>query len=113
KAKGAEAAEVVLVDTAGLMPSERRDNPRRLGILRDADGLVVVINGYSNDDLVGELRRFREELLFADLEVVTNRIGRLEDSLKKPRPAKQKEADVQALALLQRTAATFEAGKTA
>src|SRR5947209_1765708 len=107
KPKSTKYAELLFVDTPGLMPTERRDNPRRLGILRDADGLVVVINGYSNDDLAGELQRFREELLFADLEVVTNRIGRLEDSLKKPRPAKQREADQAELALLQRIAASF------
>src|SRR5262249_44768947 len=105
--------ELVFVDTPGLIPTERRDNPRRLGILRDADGLVIVLNGYSNDDFSGELRRFREELLFADLEVVTNRIGRLEDNLKKPRPAKQKEADEAEFDLLQRIAARFEKGQTA
>jgi ribosome-binding ATPase YchF (GTP1/OBG family) len=108
KPKSTKPAELVFVDTPGLMPTERRDNPRRLGILRDADGLLVVLNGYSNDDIAGELRRFREELLFADLEIVTNRIGRLEDQLKKPRPAKQKEADQAELALLQRIAAALE-----
>ena len=113
KPKSTKPAELVFVDTPGLMPTERRDNPRRLGILRDADGLVIVVNGYSNDDIAGELRRFREELLFADLEVVTNRIGRLEDGLKKPRPAKQKEADEQELDLLRRIASAFEQGKTA
>jgi ribosome-binding ATPase YchF (GTP1/OBG family) len=113
KPKSTKPAELVFVDTPGLMPTERRDNPRRLGILRDADGLVIVINGYGNEDLAGELRRFREELLFADLEVVANRIGRLEDSLKKPRPAKQKEADEHELALLRRIASAFEQGQTA
>src|SRR5205807_355640 len=89
KPKSTKAAELMFVDTPGLMPTERRDNPRRLGILRDADGLLVVINGYSNENLAGELQRFREELLFADLDVVTNRIGSLEDYLKRRRPAKE------------------------
>jgi ribosome-binding ATPase YchF (GTP1/OBG family) len=113
KPKSTKPAELIFVDTPGLMPTERRDNPRRLGILRDADGLLVVINGYDNNDLAGELRRFREELLFADLEIISNRIGRLEDGLKKPRPAKQKEADQAELTLLQRIAAAFEQGQTA
>src|SRR5438128_8681732 len=78
KPKKTTPAKLELLDTPGLLMAERRDNPRRLGILRDANGLVVVINGYGGDDLAGELRRFREELLFADLEVVTNRISRLE-----------------------------------
>jgi ribosome-binding ATPase YchF (GTP1/OBG family) len=113
KPKSTKPAELVFVDTPGLMPTERRDNPRRLGILRDANGLLLVLNGYSDGDLAGELRRFREELLFADLEIVTNRISKLEDGLKKPRPAKQKEADQAELALLQRIAAAFEQGQTA
>jgi ribosome-binding ATPase len=106
-------AEVAFLDTPGLLVGERRDNPRRLGILRDAGGLLVVLNGFSETDPVGQLRRFREEMLFADLEVVTNRVGRLETQLKKPRPAKEREQDQAELALLQRLAAAFEAGQSA
>jgi ribosome-binding ATPase YchF (GTP1/OBG family) len=106
-------AELVFVDTPGLMPTERRDNPRRLGILRDANGLLVVLNGYSGDDLAGEMRRFQEELLFADLEIITNRLDKLKDLLKKPRPAKQKELDQEEQALLQRIATALEEGKPA
>ncbi len=99
---------IEFLDTPGLMPTERRDNPRRLGIMRDAGGLVIVLNGFSGGDLAGELRRFREEMLFADLEIITNRIGKVEDQLKKPRPAKQREADQQELALLQRVVTALE-----
>lgn len=105
-------AELVLLDTPGLMPTERRDNPRRLAIMRDANGLLVVLNGYSSNDLAGELSRFREELLFADLEIVTNRLGKLRDNLRKPRPAKQREADEIEQALLQRIVAALEAGQS-
>jgi ribosome-binding ATPase YchF (GTP1/OBG family) len=101
-------AALDFLDTPGLMPTERRDNPRRLGILREANGLLVVLNGYSETDLVGQLCRFREELVFADLEIVTTRIGKLEDQLKKPRPAKQKEADQAELELLRRILTAFE-----
>ena len=100
------------LDTPGLLPDERRDNPRRLGILRESNGLLVVLNGHSEGDLPAQLQRFREELMFADLEIVTNRIGRLEDNLKKPRPAKQKDQDQLELALLRRIAAAFEANQT-
>src|SRR6266481_3910586 len=93
KPKKTTPAQLEFLDTPGLLATERRDNPRRLGIMRDAGGLLVVLDGYSGGDLADELRRFREELLFADLEIVTGRISRLEDGLKKPRPAKQKEAD--------------------
>lgn len=100
--------DLEFMDTPGLLPTERRDNPRRLGIIREAGGLLVVLNGYSEGDLAGQLRRFREELIFADLEIVANRISRLKDQLKKPRPAKQKEADQAELDLLERIAAVLE-----
>ncbi|HZY88819.1 MAG TPA: DUF933 domain-containing protein [Gemmataceae bacterium] len=101
-------AAIDFLDTPGLLPTERRDNPRRLGILRESGGLLVVLNGFAEGDLAGQLRRFREELTFADLEIVTGRIARLEDGLKKPRPAKQKEADQQELDLLRRINTAFE-----
>ncbi|HEY7326130.1 MAG TPA: DUF933 domain-containing protein [Gemmataceae bacterium] len=105
-------ATLEFLDTPGLLATERRDNPRRLGILRESAGLLVVLNGFNESDLAGQLRRFREELMFADLEIVSNRMSRLKDQLRKPRPAKQKEADEQELALLQRIAAAFEANQS-
>jgi ribosome-binding ATPase len=97
------------LDTPGLIPDERRDNPRRLGILRESFGLLVVLNGYSEADPAGQLRRFREEMMFADLEIVSNRIDKLKNNLKKPRPAKERDADQLELDLLQRIATAFEA----
>jgi ribosome-binding ATPase YchF (GTP1/OBG family) len=113
KPKKTTFAKIEFVDTPGLLATERRDNSRRLGILRDTNALLIVLNGYSEADPAGELRRFREELLFADLEVVTNRIGKVEDQLKKPRPAKQKELDQQEHDLLKRIATALESGKPA
>src|SRR5262249_8672254 len=106
-------ASIEFLDTPGLLAAERRDNPRRLAILREAGGLLVVLNGFGGGELAAELRRFREEILFADLEVVTNRITRLEDQAKKPKPAKEREADQQELASLQRLARAFEQGEPA
>lgn len=113
KPKKTTAATMEVLDTPGLLPDERRDNPRRLGILREADGLVVVLNGFTSDDLAAELRRFREELLFADLEVVSNRVSKLEDQLKKPKPAKEREADQHEHGILTRLVAAFEEGRPA
>jgi ribosome-binding ATPase YchF (GTP1/OBG family) len=106
-------ATIEFLDTPGLLATERRDNPRRLSILREAEGLLVVLNGYGGGDLAAELRQFREEILFADLEIVTNRMGRLQDQLKKPKPAKEREADQHELASLQRLVAAFERGEPA
>ncbi len=105
-------AALDFLDTPGLMPDERRDNPRRLGILRESYGLLVVLNGYGEKDPAGQLRRFREEMMFADLEIVSNRIDKLKNNLKKPRPAKERDADQLELDLLQRIAAAFEANQS-
>src|SRR5438105_78296 len=113
KPKKTTPAQLEFLDTPGLLATERRDNPRRLGIMRDAGGLLVVLSGYSGGDLADELRRFREELLFADLEIVTGRIDRLKDQIKKPRPAKQREADQAELEILQRVVAAMEKGQGA
>jgi ribosome-binding ATPase YchF (GTP1/OBG family) len=81
--------------------------------MRDAGGLLILLTGYAGGDLTAELRAFREELIFADLEIVTSRIDKLEENLKKPRPPKQKEIDQAELSLLQRVRDTLEAGKPA
>jgi ribosome-binding ATPase YchF (GTP1/OBG family) len=113
KPKKLTFAEVQFLDTPGLLADERKDNPRRLGILRESDGLVVVLDGFGRTDFADQLRRFREELLFADLEVVSNRIPKVEAGLKKAKPAKEREADEAELALLRRIVAGFEAGTPA
>jgi ribosome-binding ATPase YchF (GTP1/OBG family) len=113
KPKKTTPASIDLIDTPGLLVDERRDNPRRLAILRDTGGLVVVLNGLSGGNIAAELRRFREELLFADLEIVTNRVAKLEEQSKKPKPPKEREADQQELNLLQRIVAVFEKGQSA
>jgi ribosome-binding ATPase len=113
KPKKTTPSKLWLLDTPGLMRAERRDNPRRLAIMRDANGLLIVLTGYGGGDLAGELRTFREEMLFADLEIVTTRIGKLEDNLKKPRPAKQKEIDQAEHDLLVRVRDALESGKPA
>lgn len=103
-------ARLEFFDTPGLMPDERDMNPRRLGVIRNADGLLIVLNGYSGTDIAAELRNFRDELLFADLEVVMKRIEKLESQLKKPRPGKQRELDEVELALLKRISDAMEQG---
>lgn len=113
KPKKTTFAEIAFLDTPGLLIDERKDNPRRLGILREAAGLVIVLDGFGRTDWAIQLRKFREELLFADLEIVTNRIDRLNSQLKKPHPAKERELEEAELALMKRLAAVLEEGKTA
>lgn len=112
KPKKTTYAEIAFLDTPGLDMRERRDNPRRLGILREANGLVVVLNGFTIGDLTDELKRFREELVFADLEILTNRLSKVHANLKKPKPAKEREADQFEEAVLNRIIAALEAGQS-
>lgn len=113
KPKKTTYTKVAVLDTPGLMVGERKDNPRRLGVIREANGMVVVLDGFTRTDFADQLRKFREELLFADLEVVSNRVPKVEAGLKKAKPAKEREADEAELALLRRIVAAFEAGKPA
>jgi hypothetical protein len=111
KPRKTKYAEIAFLDTPGLMLDERKDNPRRLGILREADGLVIVLDGFSGVNLAEQLRRFRSELLFADLEIVTNRVSKVETQLKKPRPAKERELDQAELELLRKIVECLEQEK--
>lgn len=104
-------AKLEVVDTPGLLTTDKKDNPRRLGILREADGLVVVLSGFTGDP-VAELQNFRIELAFADLEIILGRIHKLEAQMKKPKPAKEREADEEEHKLLQRIATALEANQS-
>lgn len=106
-------AKMEFLDTPGLDMAERRDNPRRLGIMRDAGGLLIVLNGFSGGNLVDEFKKFQEEMLFADLEIVLGRMERLHDLMKKARPAKEKERDQHELDTLKKIADALEAGQLA
>src|SRR5437763_10288030 len=50
KPKKTTAATLEFLDTPGLLATERRDNPRRLAILREAGGLLVVLTGFQEGD---------------------------------------------------------------
>lgn len=113
KPKKLTFAKVEFLDTPGLMTDDRKDNPRRLGVLREADGVVVVLDGFSRTDFADQLRKFREDLLFADLEVVSNRVPKVEAQMKKAKPQKEKEQDEAELAVLRKLVAAFEAGTPA
>ncbi|MHB1556409.1 MAG: DUF933 domain-containing protein [Isosphaeraceae bacterium] len=103
-------ATVEFLDTPGLMAGSHADNPQRLALIREGDALLIVLNGFAGADPASELASFREEMLFADLGVVTNRAERLEASVKKPRP--DREAQVKELELVKVIQGALEQGKT-
>lgn len=103
-------ATVEFLDTPGLLQGAQAENAQRLALIREGDALLVVLNGFSAADHAAELRRFEDELLFADLMVVTNRAQRLEASVKKPRP--DREQQLKELELVKRALAVLEEGQT-
>src|SRR5262245_33425070 len=102
-------ATVEFLDTPGLIPGTHADNPQRLALIREGDALLVVLNGFTSGNPAAELEAFREEMLFADLQVVTNRVERLEASVKKHRP--DWEQQVKELTIVRRIQAVLEDGK--
>ncbi len=109
KPKKITSATLELLDTPGLLQGTHGDNPQRLALIREGDALLIVLNGFSGGDAAAELQAFREELLFADLGVVTNRVERLEASVKKPRP--DRDAQLKELEVVRRIQATLESGE--
>ncbi len=101
-------ASLELVDTAGLSRSHE-GNAARLGLIREAGALVVVVAAFDRSaDPLADIRRFDEDLLLADLQIVSGRVERLRESTKKPRPNRDQE--VAELAALEPLAAMLETG---
>jgi ribosome-binding ATPase len=110
KPKKFTPATVEMLDTPGLMPGTHGDNPQRLALIREGDALLIVLGTYAGADPAADLAAFRDELLFADLSVVTNRAERLEASVKKPRP--DREQQLKELDLVKRVLAVLDEGRT-
>jgi len=110
--KGTKYAAIAFLDTPGLMLDERKDNPRRLGILREANGLLVILDGFAATNLAEQLTRFREELVFADLEILHNRADKLTAQMKRNKPAKEKEIDQAEMEMVKRVQTALEAGQS-
>lgn len=109
KPKKITPATVEILDTPGLLPGSHGDNPQRLALIREGDALLIVLSGFAGADPAADLAAFRDEMLFADLGVVTNRAERLEASVKKPRP--DREAQLKELEVVNRVKAALESGE--
>jgi ribosome-binding ATPase YchF (GTP1/OBG family) len=78
-------AALEIVDTPGLSRTHE-GNAARLALIREADCLVLVLAGFDKSDPLADERSFEEDLMLADMEVLSGRIARIEESLKKPLP---------------------------
>jgi ribosome-binding ATPase YchF (GTP1/OBG family) len=90
-------AKIELFDTPGLSREHGETNNQRISIVREANALVHVIGAYAGGDPVADARSFEDDLILADLQVLQNRIERLELNVKKNRPDRQESLDELAL----------------
>ena len=84
-------ASLELVDTPGLSRTHE-GNAARLALIREAGCLVLVVAAFDGSDPAAELSRFEEDLMLADMDLVTRRLERVEEALKKPVPRAEKES---------------------
>jgi ribosome-binding ATPase len=103
-------AALELVDTPGLSRTHE-GNAARLAMIREAGCLVFVVAAFDAANPVADLRSFDEDLVLADMEIVANRIHRLEDSLKKPLPRLEHQQLEHEHATLKIVLTAMESGK--
>jgi ribosome-binding ATPase YchF (GTP1/OBG family) len=101
-------ASLELVDLAGLSRSHE-GNAARLALIREAGSLLLVVAAFARDSKpLVDAASFAEDFLLTDLEIVTGRIERLRDSVKKAKP--NREQELAELAALEPLAAALESG---
>jgi GTP-binding protein YchF len=101
-------AALEIVDTPGLSRTHE-GSAQKLATIREAGALVVVVAAFGGADPAADLRNFDDDLLIADLDLLSGRVERLKDQLRKPRPGKEK--DQEELELLTPLLAELEAGR--
>lgn len=91
-------AKFELFDTPGLSRDEQAGNAQRLSVIREAAALVHVVGVFAGCNPIEEVNAFSDDLTFADLQVVSNRIERLQKDAAKPRPDRDElQAELEAL----------------
>lgn len=103
-------ASLELVDTPGLSRTHE-GNAARLGMIREAGGLVLVVGAFGGGDPMTELASFDEDFLLADLEIVAGRMERIQASFKKTLRKEERENLEAELAALAPLAARLESGQ--
>ena len=102
-------AAIDLVDTPGLSRTHE-GNAARLAVIREAGCLVLVVAAHEAAcNPLADVTGLAEDFLLADMEIVSGRIERLRESLKKPRP--NRDVEQAELAALEPILATLESGK--
>jgi ribosome-binding ATPase len=102
-------AAMEIVDTPGLSRSHE-GSAARLALIREAGCLVFVVAAFGRTDPLADFRAFDEDLTLADMEIVGNRIKRVEESLRKPIPKQERETLEHEQATLKTVLTALEAG---
>lgn len=103
-------ASMELVDTPG-MSRTHEGNAARLAIIREAGCLVLVVAAFDGADPAADMRSFDEDLILADMEIVGNRIQRVEEQMKKPIPRPEHQQLEHELITLKLVLEAMESGK--
>ncbi|MDO4570762.1 MAG: DUF933 domain-containing protein [Planctomycetia bacterium] len=83
-------AAIEITDTPGLS-RDQEGAAQKLACIREADSLVLVVAGFGGCDPKAEYQKFYEDLILADMELVSRRIERVRDSMKRALPKEEKE----------------------
>jgi ribosome-binding ATPase YchF (GTP1/OBG family) len=103
-------ASVELVDTPGLSRTHE-GNAARLALIREAGCLVCVVAAFGGANPLSDYQSFEEDLMLADMEIVSNRLQRIAETVKKPIPRTEKEQLVHEEQTLKLVLEALEAGK--
>lgn len=110
KPKKVSPTRIELFDTPGLDRKDHEANAQRLGVIRESAALVHIVGCFAGADAVADVRNFQDDIILADLQVVTNRISRLHKDILKPRP--DREQLHEEIAALEPIAARLNEGQT-
>lgn len=101
-------ASLNLVDTPGLS-RDHSGSAGKLALIREAGCLAIVVGEFAGASVEEDLQSFEEDLLIADLELVSNRVEKLRESVKRPKPSREQEQ--QELDALEPVLAGLDAGQ--
>ncbi len=113
---------IEFVDLPGIQPAKpgiKTDTASVLGQVRQVDCLLLVLRAFDRSDdphpagsvdPARDLVNLRTELAFSDLEIVSGRIERIDERLKRPIPQKERDELDAERALIASVAARLEAG---
>src|SRR5438270_4909249 len=108
KPKKITQAALEIVDTPGLSRTHE-GSAQKLAAIREAGALVMIVAAFGGSNPAADLQNFDDDLLIADLDILSGRVERLKDQLRKPRANKEK--DQEELESLIPLLAELEAGK--